>query len=312
MAKVFNPIYDTVFKYLMDDKRVAKVLLGGILDKKITDISVMSQEHIYPSKDELKLLRIDFAATISTGNKKETVTIELQKASEEEEVMRFRKYLGMQYQSENNADIIEKTHRNNESYEILRPRHIYSIYILGHTLGKGFEFPVMKGETVFKDIDDCVIHFKTPCEFIDGITHHTYIIQIPHLPERPKKPLEKMLRIFDQRYKIDRSGQFLELTYDDDDNSGFNIIYNRLLEATADEKLQGDLNFEREMERKLHRDRIDKAVLTDELKEAKSMLAKQQNQLSASIKMLSDFGATPEQIADKLNVSIEDVRRVLG
>ena len=34
MAKVCNPIYDTVFKYLVEDERVAKVLLGGILNKK--------------------------------------------------------------------------------------------------------------------------------------------------------------------------------------------------------------------------------------------------------------------------------------
>ncbi len=32
MVKVYNPIYDTVFKYLMEDDRAAKVLLGSILD----------------------------------------------------------------------------------------------------------------------------------------------------------------------------------------------------------------------------------------------------------------------------------------
>lgn len=332
MAKVFNPIYDTVFKYLLDDQRVAKVLLGGILDKKITELIPMEQEHIYPSNDELKLLRIDFAATITSNGKNETVTIELQKASEEEEVMRFRKYLGIQYQSEKNADVIKKVHRNNEQYEILRPRHIYSIYILGHTLGKGFEFPVMKGETVFKDLDGCVIHYETPCEFIDGVTHHTFIIQIPHLSEKPKKPLEKMLRVFDQRYKVDDSEQFLELSYDDDDNSGFNVIYNRLLEATADEKLQGDLNFEREMQRKFQRDRIDKAILTDELNEAKDMIAEKNNQLiekdnqliekdnqliekdnqlASMIKFSSSLGASPDQIAAQLDISIEEVNKYL-
>ena len=34
MVKVFTPIYDTVFKYLMEDDKTAKVLLGSILDKK--------------------------------------------------------------------------------------------------------------------------------------------------------------------------------------------------------------------------------------------------------------------------------------
>ena len=32
MVKVYNPIYDTVFKYLMEDDKAAKVLLGSILE----------------------------------------------------------------------------------------------------------------------------------------------------------------------------------------------------------------------------------------------------------------------------------------
>ena len=40
MVKVYNPIYDTVFKYLMEDNKAAKVLLGSILDKKIKTLDL--------------------------------------------------------------------------------------------------------------------------------------------------------------------------------------------------------------------------------------------------------------------------------
>ena len=194
MAKVCNPIYDTVFKYLVEDERVAKVLLGGILNKKIESVEIKGHECAYQSDDNnLKLLRFDFVGTVENPDgTKETVTIELQKASEPEEVMRFRKYFGIQMASESNAD--------------------YGIFILGHSLGEGFEYPLIKGRTVFYDEDDNVLNFKTQCEFIKGMTYHLYIIQIPFLPEKPKKPLEKIFRAFDQRYRLEYDSKYLELT----------------------------------------------------------------------------------------------------
>ena len=32
---IANPIYDVVFKYLLEDKKVAKLFLGAILEKEI-------------------------------------------------------------------------------------------------------------------------------------------------------------------------------------------------------------------------------------------------------------------------------------
>ena len=62
MAKVCNPIYDTVFKYLVEDERVAKVLLGGILNKKIEHVEIKGHECEYHSENTLKFLRFDIAA----------------------------------------------------------------------------------------------------------------------------------------------------------------------------------------------------------------------------------------------------------
>ena len=337
MAKVCNPIYDTVFKYLVEDERVAKVLLGGILNKKIESVEMKGHECAYQNDDNnLKLLRFDFAGTIENPDgTKETVTIELQKASEPEEVMRFRKYFGIQMASESNADHVTKYRHDKDKtpYIVKKPRHIYGIFILGHSLGKGFEHPLIKGRTVFYDEDDNVLDFKIQCEFIKGMTYHLYIIQIPFLPEKPKKPLEKIFRAFDQRYKLEYDSKYLELSEDKDDDSGYNVIFRRLLYAAADEQLRGNLDLEDYAER-LHRIReAEKEDLQDELKEQyqlleeknhqlaeqKNQLAEQKNklaakdsQLAASIKMLSSFGASPDQIAAQLNLPIGEVNNVLG
>ena len=320
MAKVCNPIYDTVFKYLVEDERVAKVLLGGILNKKIVSVEMKGHECEYHSENQLKLLRFDFAGTIENPDgTKETVTIELQKASEPEEVMRFRTYFGLQMASKSNADCITKYHRDKDKtpYTILKARHIYGIFILGHSLGNGFEYPLIKGNTVFYDEDNNVLNFKTQCEFLKGMTYDLYIIQIPFLPERPKKPLEKLFRAFDQRYRVENDAKFLELTEDADDDSGYNLVFRRLLYAASDEKLRGNLDLEDYAERMWTIQQAEKEDLEYELKESKQLLANQQNQLTAqqnqlaaSIKMLLSLGVSPEQIAAQLGIAFEDVEKV--
>ena len=310
MAKVCNPIYDTVFKYLVEDERVAKVLLGCILNKKIVHVEIKGHESTYRDDDnQLKLLRFDFAGTIENPNgTKETVTIELQKASEPEEVMRFRSYFGIQMASKSNADTIVKYHRDKDKtpYNVLKPRRIYGIFILGHSLGKGFEYPLIKGSTVFYDEDNNVLNFKTQCEFLKGMTYDLYIIQLPFLPERPKKPLEKMLRAFDQRYKVENDDRYLELTEDTADyDSDFNVIFRRLLHASADEQLRRNLDLEDYAERLWTIRQAEREDLEYELKEKKQLLAEQEKHLEEQKSQLAEqeskLAEQKSQLAEQKN-----------
>ena len=41
-----NPIYDAVFKFLMDDKKVAKHILSAFLKKKVIDVQMRNTENI--------------------------------------------------------------------------------------------------------------------------------------------------------------------------------------------------------------------------------------------------------------------------
>jgi len=109
---------------------------------------------------------------------------------------------------------------------------------------------------------------------------------------------------------VENDAKFLELTEDADDDSGYNLIFRRLLYAASDEKLRGNLDLEDYAERMWTIQQAEKDDLEYELKETKQLLANQQNQLAASIKMLLSLGASPEQIAAQLGISLEDVEKV--
>ncbi len=101
---IANPIYDIVFKYLMEDLDIAKGLLSVLLDVEIIELSMQPQETISETPQESKTIRvyrIDFAAIIkqSDGQTKK-VLIELQKTKRSTNVIRFRRYLAENYQKE--------------------------------------------------------------------------------------------------------------------------------------------------------------------------------------------------------------------
>lgn len=113
---IANPIYDVVFKRLMEDQRVAKFFVETLTGESIQDIELKPQEFTYyrelelASKGEagfealrermygmlgLAVYRVDFIATIRTPEGEfKKVLIEIQKAKNSVDLMRFRNYLG--------------------------------------------------------------------------------------------------------------------------------------------------------------------------------------------------------------------------
>lgn len=47
MLYIANPIYDAVFKFMMEDKEVAKRFIGIIIGKTILEIQLLPQEKTY-------------------------------------------------------------------------------------------------------------------------------------------------------------------------------------------------------------------------------------------------------------------------
>ena len=44
MTTIANPIYDSVFKFLLEDERVARILLSALLRKSVRDLRMMRNE----------------------------------------------------------------------------------------------------------------------------------------------------------------------------------------------------------------------------------------------------------------------------
>ena len=43
---IANPIYDTVFKYLMEDERIARILLSALLKKNVVEVEKRPHEYV--------------------------------------------------------------------------------------------------------------------------------------------------------------------------------------------------------------------------------------------------------------------------
>jgi hypothetical protein len=128
---IANPIYDVVFKYMMEDNEVAKLLVSSIIGEEIISLDPKPQEHpvetVTPEGSTLTVYRLDFSAKVKTPDGHKLILIEMQKASFPADIMRFRGYLGKQYADKNNS----VTHKDG-SIEALP---IYTIYFLGDELG---------------------------------------------------------------------------------------------------------------------------------------------------------------------------------
>ena len=240
---IANPIYDTVFKYLMEDLDIAKGVLSIILNTEIVELNVKSQEttseFFATNKIPINIYRLDFVAVIkqADGTFKKAL-IELQKTKRSTNISRFRKYLGENYQKEDN--IIE------DGVEVNRPLEIITIYFLGFEL-EDVPVSVLKVKNCFVDATTGKILENEPrSQFIRLLNHESYTIQIPKLQPNEKSRLEKVLNVFSQKYKtndihiLNYQGQM--------DDPLIEKILNRLIRAISDDNLRRQMNVEDEIE----------------------------------------------------------------
>jgi len=228
---IANPIYDVVFKYLLEDKKVAKLFLGAILEKEIIDLEFKPQEYTtnIPEKN-LTVYRLDFKAKIKL-NKNETkvVLIELQKAKYYTDIMRFRRYLGEQYANEDNT--IKKDNK-------IEALPIITIYFIAYTLEELKDIPIIyvKREYIDKSTNKII---NKRSEFIEALTHDSIIIQIEAIKNKKRKnQLEKLLSIFETK-KVHK------LSIDENDYPDkYRPIIRRLIRALADEELEFKMEIE--------------------------------------------------------------------
>ena len=201
--RIANPLYDSVFKFLMEDPDCARTVIATITGLEIIRVDPRPTELLAEVGAGLLVYRLDFCAHVKLADGGfHLVLIEIQKAKESEDIMRFRRYLGEQYSSA--ANIVPDLPPELPPV----PMPVLSIYLLGHKLSGLPEVPVIKVERQQRDaITGDILPGRS--RFIECLTHDSFIIQIPNLHESARNSLERLLGFFDQHRKDPRDNHTL-------------------------------------------------------------------------------------------------------
>lgn len=243
---IANPIYDVVFKYLLEDIEIARELLTTILGVKIIGLEVKPQETLVVGGEggEIKIFHLDFKAVVDLGKgKQKTVLIELQKAKKSHDILRFRKYLGENYRKE---EVRKNVKGELESYAL----EIVTIYILGFKL-EGVDVAVLKVLRKYENAITGEIATATN-EFVTHLTHESFIIQIPRLENAQRNQLEEVLEVFSQD-NIEDDLHILNFKKETK-NPLVKKMVKRLSKAVANEDIKRAMDAEDSIERLINRE----------------------------------------------------------
>ena len=326
MIQIANPIYDSVFKYLMEDERIAKTLLSALLKKEVMAVEMRRNEYTNGVRDNISMFRIDFGAHVKEPDGTiRLVLIELQKTWLETETLRFRQYLGAQYSNPENVP----SENNKDGYAI----PMVAIYLLGHRVGD-INVPVLYVKHKAYDYDGNVVTDGIPDPFVESLIHDSIIVQIPLLHGQVNNRLEKVLSVFDQSQKNGSDRHVLNVndsSFDDDDDMQY--LLRRLLMAAANAQLRQEMNVEDEYFKALE-DRDTALMMKDkklaeqaeqleqnkaeleqnkaELEQDKAELEQNKAQLRTMALLLSNSGMSVEEIANSVGMPQDQVKLLLN
>ncbi len=204
---IANPIYGVVFKRLMENDRIAKFFIGTLLGQKVISLSVKPQEFTYTDElTGLRLFRLDFIAIIETETgENNKILIELQKAKDDIDLIRFRNYLAEQYKK---LDTVKEE-------QVALP--ITTIYILGFKL-PNIETACLHVKRQYHDlINNKILRHKS--SMIESLTHDSYIVQARRVTKRYKTTLDKLLSVFEQANFVGDTETVKQFTHDPDDEN---------------------------------------------------------------------------------------------
>lgn len=280
IVHIANPIYDSVFKYLMEDERIAKTILSALLKKEVVSITARPHEYANETRDKISMFRIDFAANVREDDGKEhLILVELQKTWLETETLRFRQYLGAQYSNKRNIN-----KNSHEGYAI----PMVTIYLLGHRVGD-IDVPVVYVNHKSYDYDGNVVTKGMSDPFIESLVHNSIIVQIPLLHGQINNRLDKVLSVFDQTKADSNDPHVLSLdekNYEGDDSMEY--IVHRLTQAAADADMRQNMNVEDEYYSAI--ENRDTAIMNRDkkIKEQDKLLAENAKLLAENAKLLSE------------------------
>ena len=305
MTKIANPIYDVVFKYLLSDNKIAKLLISNLIGVEISSLELRPQEFsTNPENKTVTVYRIDFKAEIVLKNgEKLVVLIEIQKAKFTTDLIRFRRYLGEQYASSNNTT---------EKDDKKMPLPIITIYFLGYGLDNNKDIPIIRVKRHYLDNHngDMLVGEEM---FIETLTHDSIIVQIPALKKQRRNDLEKALSVFE-------ADKIQEVSINEDDYpEKYKPVIRQLIKAIANEQIRKTMDIEDEIlddnerkERLILRQKKEIVETKEELVETKEMLAEKDKKLTETKEDLAEKDkklAEKEKIINKLMEELNKLKK---
>ncbi len=323
--RIVNPLYDTAFKYLMDNEKLAKKLISAIIDREILSLEVFPQETAIELKrtkprkkskrkrktettisEYLSIYRLDFKAVVKTEDGKEQkILIEVQKSRYPDPIDRFRQYLGANY-------LRGEKYVDEKGVEKFRSLPIISIYFLGYLMAEYQEPAIFVDNQVFNAVSKKKIDVKN--DFVKLLTHQTYIIQVLRIPVRPNSRLMKLLTFFDQTHQVEGKDYILNV---ESNSLNKDFVEHLNIPAESDEfgrKLQLEKEYTTEWERismeleskdKELREEREKSQIKDK------ELGKKDSIIENLVRTLLLSGKSKEEISILTGISVSEIEKFI-
>jgi len=322
-----NPIYDVVFRYLMEDNESAKIILSTFIGHPIEELNFEPQ--IFPYKldtddvtqneefsEKIKVCYLDFAATIVLPDgTKEVIIIELQKAKLPNDIFRFKRYL-----TKNFLRKFKKTAKDEKTGAITEIEVCYRIFPIFI-----FNFII---ENEIKDLVLNINREKTGVfkkqkltrdnDFIENISYDMLIVQLPYIKEviendikddEYRLKLYKLLKLFDQSQTTENSHRlqiFRKLF------PGYlERIIQRLQSADSEHpEIEDQMNFEDEYIKPYRNSLNEIVVLKDIIVEKDQVISEKDQQIIKMLAVLKSLGMSNVEIAAKTGLSIDEIAKL--
>jgi hypothetical protein len=211
-----NPVYDVVFRYLMEDPESAAIVVSTLINEKIKTIQLEAMAHTEKreadedGKDaDIRFFQLDFTATIEKSDgSEELIMIEMQKAAAPSDIFRFKRYISKQFQKKVSKEVISPKTQSVETVQM--PIRLIPIFILNFRIENEINDPFIRIKRskvgIFKNKE-----LQKHNEFIDHLSYDMCVIQLPNLSnvteddyadDENKQKLFALLKLFDQKSKV--------------------------------------------------------------------------------------------------------------
>jgi hypothetical protein len=290
----------------MENIVMAKKVISVIIEEEIEEIELLPPDNT--SIDVAKILRgirLDFKAKICTKTgEKITVIIEMQKIDDPDPIIRFRRYLGRTYLKYETIEYETKNKKKGIKY-VAHP--IIAIYILGYNLDDILTPSVKINKQITDTTNQEVLDVKN--EFIEMLTHRSYILQIRRLrPDRLTR-VEKLLSLFDQK-KISDNPYILDISTSDVDTEFSDMADYLHLPVTSEDFIR-QMEFYDDVDRSLSEKEENLLQAKIEIRQKELVIQNKENEIKEKETVIQEKETMIQEKNDQIQMQNEMLKKLV-